>query len=159
MEKTQGLISSKNWTITPSQSPKDNLHTSDKLIEAYELGVQIGISKNDKLIYDKLISNLNNAGDITGKLINHLKKINFNPQSAHLRINSFDDFTVLLVLPEENFLSDQIYSVYNHITNIEEESREDFFNITFSISDFQTEFNESLASTEGFHLTFLPKKI
>jgi len=96
-----------NWEFT---SPKDKTISSDHVIDAYLKGKKEGLEQAQKLMLDRLTQNINKSGIYTTELLNFLKKKKLNPISAFLKINSWDSFKVLLILPEKEFLSDKIIS-------------------------------------------------
>ena len=88
------------------------------------------------------------------KKINYLKDINLKPASAFLRINSWDDFKVLITLPEKEFLSDNILSAYDFISDFEDKVNEDLYHLEISITDRNECFDEKCIKSDEYVLKY-----
>src|SRR5438094_214896 len=138
-----------NWEFT---SPKDKLYSSDHVIDAYLKGKSEGLEQAQRLILEKLVSNINKSGKHTTEILEYLRKKKFNPISAYLKINSWDDFSVLIVLPQSEFVDKKIFSVYEFISGLENEVSEDLYHIQVSICDTEDQIDESYVRSDGFIL-------
>lgn len=149
MATIQKILAPVNWEFT---SPSERLYTSDHVIDAYLTGKNEALEQTEKLIVDKLKTNINNSGSYTNEILKYLKKQKFNPIAAYLKINSWDDFSILLILPENEFLSDKIYSVYDYLTNLEDNVGSEFYKLNVSIYDTDGEIDDSCIKADGFNL-------
>ena len=93
MDAVKEILETTNWEFS---APKDQLFSSDNVIEAYLKGKKDGLEQAQKLMFDKLISNISISGQYTSQVISFLKKNNISPLSAHLKINSWDDFKAII---------------------------------------------------------------
>ncbi|HSD05778.1 hypothetical protein [Flavobacterium sp.] len=149
MATLQKILAPANWELT---SPTERLYTSDHVIDAYLTGKNEALEQTEKLIIDKLKTNINNSGSHTNEILKHLKKQKFNPIGAYLKINSWDDFSILLILPENEFLSDKIFSVYDYLTNLEDSVSSEFYKLNVSIYDTDGEIDDNCIKADGFNL-------
>ena len=145
----QNILAPANWELT---SPNERLYTSDHVIDAYLTGKNEALEQTEKLIIDKLKTNINNSGSHTNEILKYLKKQKFNPIGAYLKINSWDDFSILLILPENEFLSDKIFSVYDYLTNLEDSVSSEFYKLNISIYDTNGEIDDNCIKADGFNL-------
>lgn len=115
-----------------------------------EVAKKEALEQTEKLIIEKLKANINNSGSHTNEILKHLKKQKFNPIGAYLKINSWDDFSILLILPENEFLSDKIYSVYNYLTELEDKVSSEFYKLNVSICDTDGEVDDNCIKADGY---------
>jgi hypothetical protein len=149
MATIQKILAPENWEFT---SPTERLYTSDHVIDAYLTGKKEALEQTEKLIYEKLITNINHSGSHTNEILIYLKENGFNPIATYLKINSWDDFSILLILSEDEFLSKRIFSVYDYLTKLEDNVKSEFYNLNVSIYDTDGEFDISCIKADGFSL-------
>lgn len=139
-----------NWELTPV---KDRKFTSDHVIDAYFEGKSVGLQQAEQLIMKNLVDNINKAGEILAQLLDFIRKeIGFNPISTHMKVNSWSDFHVLIILPTNEFLNDKIFDVYNKITEVETQNGTEFFNIVMSICNSEGNINDVCIISDGYNL-------
>lgn len=149
MRKLKEKIRPANWELT---SPKEKLFSSDQVIDAYLRGKNEGLEQAQKLILEKLNDNIVKSGKHASELLVYMKKRGFNPQAAFLKINSWDDFTVLIILPENEFVDEKIDGVYDYFTEFETLISEKLYHMHISICDTVDELDESYIHADGFVL-------
>jgi hypothetical protein len=149
MNAINDILAPANWELT---SPKDKLFSSDHVIDAYLKGKNDGLEQKQRLIIEKLVSNINKAGKDTTDILSFLKKKRLNPISAYLRINSWDDFSILVILPQEEFLDKKMLSVYDYISELENKVDEDMYHIQVSVCDTEDNIDENYVRSDGFAL-------
>ncbi|MEX0810843.1 MAG: hypothetical protein WD048_01420 [Chitinophagales bacterium] len=138
-----------NWEFT---SHKEKLFSSDHVIDAYLKGKNESLEEAQKLVLEKLVKNINKAGKHTKQVLHHFNKNNLNPISAFLKINSWDDFTIMVVLPHDEFLSKKIISVYEFVSEFENKVSEDLYHIQITICDSDGNLDENYIRSDGFVL-------
>lgn len=143
------ILAPVNWELT---SPKEKMFSSDHVIDAYLKGKNDGLEQHQRLIFEKLVSNIDKAGKDTSEILTYLKKNKFNPLAAYLRINSWDDFSILIILPEKEFLDKSMLSVYDQISILENKVQEDMYHIQISISDTEDQIDDNYVRSDGFAL-------
>jgi hypothetical protein len=149
MNAINEILAPANWELT---SPKDKLFSSDHVIDAYLKGKNDGLEQQQRLIIEKLVSNINKAGKNTSDILSFLRKKKLNPISAYLRINSWDDFSVLIILPQDEFLDKKMISVYNYISELENKVDEEMYHIQVSFCDTEDNIDENYVRSDGFAL-------
>ncbi len=149
MNVIEEILAPANWEFT---SPSEKLFSSDHVIDAYMKGQKSGLEQAQRLILEKLVSNINKASNNTTTIIDFIRKKSFNPIAAYLKINSFDDFAVLIVLPQLEFIDKKIFSVYDFISVLENKEKEELYQIQISICDTEDNIDENYVVSEGFNL-------
>ena len=86
-------------------------------------GKAIGLEQRDKLAIDRFIENLKKASKNTSELILLLESKGIDVKHANLKVNSFDDFSLLVAISEEDFLSDNLDSSFVKIKDMENSVR------------------------------------
>lgn len=145
------VLTPANWELT---SPKDKLYSGDPIIDAYLKGKSDGLEHAQRLIIEKLTVNINKSGKYTTAILAFLKKRKLNPISAYLRINSWDDFSILIVLPQEEFLDKKMMTVYDYISELETNVCEEMYHIQVSICDTEEGIDENYVRSDGFALKY-----
>lgn len=143
------ILAPANWEFT---SQKEKLFSSDHVIDAYLKGKNEGLEEAQKLVLEKLVANISKTGKHTTEILSFLKKKKFNPISAFLKINSWDDFTIMIVMPQNEFLDEKIIPVYDFISEFENKVAEDFYHIRFAICDTADKVDESYVRSDGYVL-------
>jgi hypothetical protein len=149
MNAINEILAPANWELT---SPKDKLFSSDHVIDAYLKGKNDGLEQQQRLIIEKLISNINKAGKNTSNILSFLRKKKLNPISAYLRINSWDDFSILITLPQVEFLDKKMLNVYDYISELESKVDENMYHIQVSVCDTEDNIDENYVRSDGFAL-------
>ncbi|QMU64702.1 MAG: hypothetical protein GKR88_10670 [Flavobacteriaceae bacterium] len=140
---------------------KKTIFTNDDIIDAYLKSKEDSIKEKKQLFVDKLNENIEKSTNFTDSMFTFLRKNNFNPISAHLKINTYNDFVILVTLPEDEFISEDFLVSYNFAATIEEQVLNDkYYNVMFMFSDREEEtFNKSLLASDGFFLDYKINKV
>lgn len=149
MNTSKHIVTSTNWNFT---SQKERWYSSDQVIDAYLKGKNEGLEQGQKLILEQLIRNLSKTGNHTSEIIQFLNASNFHPISAFLKINSWDDFGILIVLPESEFIAPSIIDVYDFISEFENRITEEFYNVHIQFCCASEQINEKSIESDGFVL-------
>lgn len=149
----ESLNTSLPWEISVD---KNSIYTNDDVIDAYLKGKEVGVKESNQIFVDKLNENISKSANYTHKMISFLKKRKLNPISAHLKINSFNDFIILITLSEDEFISEDFLVSYDFASTIEEEVTGDkYYNVMFMFSDREEEdFNKNLLVSDGFFMNY-----
>ncbi|RPA68439.1 hypothetical protein EF405_12340 [Cyclobacteriaceae bacterium YHN15] len=147
MNAINEILAPANWELT---APKEKLFSSDHVIDAYLKGKNHGLEQQQRLILEKLISNINKAGKDTSAILSFLKKKKLNPIAAYLRINSWDDFSILIILPQDEFLDKRMLRVYDFISDLESRVGDDMYNIQVTVCDTEDKIDENYVRSDGF---------
>jgi len=142
----------KSWVPT---SRDDSF--SNQLIDAYMNGKRDGVQQFKSLEISKLNENINKSGTITVNIINILKEKKFSPIDAYLRVHSFERFDIMVTVPENDYLKDEFLDIYDIISDIEEKSKDDFYNAFISICSTNNHFDEQIVASDGYALKLAKK--
>ena len=150
MNTIKEILEPQNWEFT---SPKDKLFSSDHVIEAYLKGKKEGLEQAQKLILEKLVENVNNSGNYTTEIHSHFNKKGFHPVSTFLKIISWDNFKLLITLPENEFISDKIIEIYDFISDYENRVNKELYHLEISLTDInESTFDKNCLRSDGFVL-------
>lgn len=137
---------------------RNSIFTNDDVIDAFLKGKEEGFKEKKQLFIDKLNENINKSASFTEKMLTFLRQRKLNPISAHLKINAYNDFVILVTLPEKEFISEDFLVCYDFASTIEEETEKDkHYNIMFMFSDRDDTFNKSLLVSDGFFMDYKMK--
>lgn len=152
-QNTDDLNKSQTWHVSVD---KNSIFTNDDVIDAYLKGKKEGVRETNQIFVDKLNENINKSAVFTDRMLSFLNKRKLNPISAHLKIKSFNDFIILITLPEDEFLSEDFLVSYDFAATIEEEVIDDkYYNVMFMFSDREEgDFNTNLLVSEGFFMDY-----
>jgi len=142
---------------TAIKKPKTWIPTKDdaisnQLIEAYQTGLKDGVEQQQKLVFSKLKENIDKSGSLTLSLIDTIKKYGFTPLDAYLRVESFDRFEIMITVPETDALKDEFLEMYDVISKIEIENRNDLYDVFISFCSTNDHFDENIVSSDGYSL-------
>ena len=146
-----------SWEL-PLQK-EDKKYSVNTVVDAYLKGVSDGKDQTTLLLKDQLRANFKKAGADSNKVVDFLKENNLSPISAHLKMCSLYEFTVLVTVKEEDFLSQNFIKVYDFTNSLEVESKTDYYSISFSFINKSPNFNPTILVSDGYALSLksLPK--
>ncbi|MFZ6010828.1 MAG: hypothetical protein ACOYXT_10835, partial [Bacteroidota bacterium] len=90
-----------------------------------------------------------------------LGEFEINPISAHLKIDSLFVFEVIVLLKEDDFLSNKMQAVYSWCSEKQHKENGELYKIWFHFIDVMPEFDFNQLSADGFrfkHNYFLEKE-
>ena len=152
-QNTNELGNSPIWEVSVD---KNSIFTNDDIIDAYLKGKKEGVKETNQIFVDKLNENIDKSAVFTDRMLSFLKTKKLNPISAHLKIQSFNDFVILITLPEDQFISEKFLVSYDFAATIEEEVIDDkYYNVMFMFSDREDgDFNTNLLVSDGFFMDY-----
>jgi len=156
MDSTYSLKKEKK-TITWVPTPNGDWFTSDQLIDAYMNGKKEGMEQFKKLEMNKMAENINKSGFIAIDIFNKLKINKFSPIDAYLRVNSFDRFDMMITVPESDSLKDEFLNMYDLISDIETNTKDEFYMLFISFCSANNHFDEQIVLSDGYSLKFEKK--
>jgi hypothetical protein len=124
METTK--IQSKEVSFLKWEKTKDGGFSEDQLIDAYLEGKKTGKDEIERLIIEKLNENIELIGTQAEELIKILKDSKFNPIMVSLRVKNFNDFDVLITIPETEFVRDGFEQMYGHTSEVEQKNKSQY---------------------------------
>ena len=111
------------------------------------------MDQTSKLLKKQLQDNFSKAAKDTSKVVEFLKAKGIESISAHLKICSLYDLSVLITISEFDFLRDVFSEVYNFTNHIEQIEKSDLYSISFSFVNRSYQFNTELLRSDGFILS------
>ena len=79
-------------------------------------------------------------------------KKNFQPKAAYLKINNWNNFEVLISIPEKEFTSKGFLKAYDDTQKTEDSLSSESIVISYTFAAFGKSFNEAHVGTDGFFL-------
>lgn len=137
---------SSNWILNPEKE----YFTHDELIDAYLRGKEHQKNENQKILLEKLESNLKLAQSIVENITSEIKEKGFKPFKSYLRINNIIKFDAIFDVSSEDFISDNFDEIYSISRKIKKEVNSDTFNINFTFMPHSESINEKRINCEGF---------
>ena len=138
-----------SWEVTVS---REDTYSSDEMIDAYLQGHKEGIEQAKALVTQALEQGIKRSGEIAQLAVSYFSELGVFPSQVFLRANSAFDFSILVGISESDLLSDKVMQIYDYLAIVEEENSEEFFNITFTISDLDGEVDETEIRIDGYFL-------
>ena len=139
----------KSWVPTKKS---DFLYTSDQLIDAYLYGKREALEATKRLAADKLNNNIDKSGTISINLLKLLINEKFTPIDAYLRVNDLDKFEIMVAIPEDEMISDDFLKIYNVVSGLEKQNRDEYYNVFISFCPVNDHFEEINVLSDGFLL-------
>lgn len=143
------IISEDEWQISPE---RERLYTSNHLIDAYLKGKTDGLNAELQLVFDQLKANIKESAHIASTITQLLRNIGIITESAYLKIINWNDFELLLFVPEQDLIGDNVIGIYSEIAEIEDNRKTDRFSISVSLSSKNESFSEKSLTSDGYNL-------
>lgn len=143
---------------SPSQplKAKDQSFTADHVIHAFETGAQRGfehkIQKIGSALSETLDRNQLKAADFTADVLDYLKNQDLKTVEAYLKISSWDELNVLVIVEEASFLKEEFDNIYDVVCSIEEECEKNNLSLSFTFTPNSKEINAKRLALEGYTL-------
>ena len=142
-------------THTDAEFPKSwkktaDAYSEDHLIDAYLRGVKDGRSKYEKILMAQLHNNLNVVGQATEALINETLKLEIPFAEIHLSADNIDSFTILGVVDEKDFVTDEFRSVFTIARSIKNENEKNEIYLIFTFVPYSPKLNQSCIVSDGY---------
>ena len=140
-----------NWA--PPQ--RKDTFTADELIEAFSIGHRTGQDHQDRVLREKLKENLVAALAAAEAFIQRLVgDYHVASRSAFLRIDSVTDFSVLILVEEEQYVADSILNIYRAAVDEERKMRTPTFSVRFSFAPLTDQTDETAIFADGYNFRY-----
>ena len=143
-----------SWQLS-ADGPR--LYSTDAVIDAYLKGRKNGLDEQQKALQNIFAGNYRKSSQNTTELYKFLISIDIVPVSAHLKFNSFVSFEIIVLLKEDDFLSDKMDKVYTWCREFQSRVEEDSYRVCFSFIDFLDGFDFAQLISDGFNARYNPK--
>lgn len=135
-----------NWILNPVKE----YFTQDELIDAYLKGKEQQKNEHQKVLLEKLESNVKLAQSLVEEITSEIKAKGFKPYKSYLRINNIIKFDAIFDVSIEDFTSDNFDEIYNISRIMKKKVNTDTFNINFTFMPHSESINEKRINCEGF---------
>jgi hypothetical protein len=106
-----------DWKKNYSKQPA----TKDEILKAYLQGVEKGLNDIQQTLLEKMSEYVSRLAADRDRIAESLTSNGFHPTKAFLRINQWNNFKLLILVPKEDFLKESFLSIYDLTYQIEEE--------------------------------------
>tara|TARA_R110002124_G_scaffold157576_3_gene324656 strand:- start:447 stop:932 length:486 start_codon:yes stop_codon:yes gene_type:complete len=152
METTTKTDDVNSWQDWESTNASAEYFSADDIIDAYQKGHSEAIGKFKDLIKDKIKTNIKETSNNVISLLEDLKDYEFYPDNVLLKIDNWDQFYILFIISEEEFLSPNILDIYQMISDYEDKVKNELYNLTISICSKGEGFNLKKIASDGYIL-------
>jgi hypothetical protein len=146
-EQVFEIVDRDGWKATPD---RDLLFSSDHVIEAYFKGKDAGQRTETSLAADQIGKNLQKSSELTANILDNLRGRNFSPGDIFLRIASQKFYEILITLPENEFLNDEILEVYSFLGELQQKEASNYYNVDVTLCPFSERLNIDCLTADGF---------
>jgi hypothetical protein len=151
MEAIKEILSKPSgWTL----APHENIYSCDQVIDAYFKGKSEGMQQTQKLIMQQLDLNVGKTVEQTDRLIEHLASKGFHILAVYIKIDDWDNFTILAAVPDDEWCDPQFLDVFNYVMEVEERVSNKFYRLEiqlFGVPDTES-LNEQSIFADGYIL-------
>lgn len=137
-----------SWDLPQEQ--EDKHYSVNTVVDAYFRGLSDGKEQTNQLLKKQLQSNLKKAALDTSTVLNFLKEKKFDAISAHLKVCSLYDLSVIITVRDEDILSPSFMDAYNFTSDLEKKEKTDLYSISFSFVNKSPNFNSELLISDGY---------
>jgi hypothetical protein len=116
----------------------------------YRRGYLDGKESNMAALNAMFEKNTSLAAECTSRAIEILRSDEISPIDAYLKINRASHMSVLFTVSETDYLSPNLISAINSISNLEDSVSSESFRITFSFTDKSEFFDYTAVHSDGF---------
>lgn len=152
LEKTSSIV--EKWALPVSK--EENIK-SDREIAAWEEGKKDGITELQRGLNTLLKTNMSMAWTLASSLIDSVKEKEIIKPAIKLRVNTFDCFDILVLIPENILHSDDSDSIYSLISELEQINPDSDMKIHFSLIGVNENTDQGLMEVEGFTYNYVYK--
>ncbi len=124
-------LETKGWITSNAEKMKES-HPDD-LINAWQMGVNKGLSLKNKIVKQYFEEKFNKALEEATQLFNFLNdKVKMNCKEAYFKVNDIVDFEVLYLVDSKNYLSEKLHRCYDEALKIKADCKKEDFSFNFS---------------------------
>ena len=137
-----------SWDLPHEQ--EDKFYSVNTVVDAYFRGLSDGKEQTNKVLKNQLQANLKKAAVDTSTVLHFLKDKKFGAISAHLKVCSLYDLSVIITVRDEDILSPGFTEAYDFTCNLEKKEKTDLYSISFSFVNKSPNFNSGLLLSDGY---------
>ncbi|MDU0369098.1 hypothetical protein ACFPAF_01730 [Hymenobacter endophyticus] len=141
------------WQPTEVETKSFN---SDAVIDAYLKGREDGfaheVSEMERLAVQILKDNATKAAFSTNAVLAFLKENKLAAVDAYLKVSSWDELSVMVLVKHTSFLKPSFKQVYNLVSELETASEQENLALYFTFAPYSKDFNISCLNADGYAL-------
>jgi hypothetical protein len=141
---------SSNWILKPEK----DYFTHDELIDAYLKGKEEQKNETQKVLLEKLESNIKHAQSIVEKVTGEISKSGFKTYKSYLRISNIIKYDAVFDISIKDFTSDEFDKIYKFSRELKKKVNTETFNINFTFMPHNDNLNEKRIVCEGFIFSY-----
>lgn len=117
---------------------------------AYGKRMTDGRQKDEKLFNKLIDENSAQACKDTIGAIEKMRTFNINPISAHLKFITPYEVKVMITISDSDFVKERFLTIYDQVRLIQDESKSDFYSISFTFVNRSAKFDDEQLTLDGF---------
>jgi len=147
------------WQPThEKRKDKESAYDVDAVVHAYTTGRKEGFDHGMNEMrrgFSKLLKdNTTKAATYTDKILGFLKQKGVLTSGTFLKISSWDELNVLILVNQDSFLTPSFKQVYDLVFDIEDESEGENLSLNFTFAPYTSDFNLACIHADGFSLKY-----
>lgn len=131
---------------------------SNAVIDAYLVGkhdgFNHGMGEMQRATVELLRNNADKAAAATATLLDALRQQGIVPIGSYLKVLSWDELSVLVLVEEAFFLQPTFKQIYDVVYQLEEANEQANLTLTFGFAPFGEHFSMTCMSADGYSLRF-----
>ncbi|MDR1865860.1 MAG: hypothetical protein LBR08_09865 [Bacteroidales bacterium] len=135
-----------DWKLA---APQEDVYCNE-LIRVYLKGKSDGMEQAQKLVLDKLQHNIEKSGKVASGIIRLLKDNGFYPISSYLKVENWNDFSIMILIPDKEWGQEQFLEMIDKASDIETSARDEYFNVMAVFCPVEDNFDEKCAISDGY---------
>ncbi len=143
------------WEVKKPSDP-DQYYNCDAIIEAYLKGTNDGLAHNEKLFFKEFSSNIEKANQFVIEVLSNVENTGSFPKGAFLKFKSWDNFNVIILVNESDFIKPDFLTNYDFLSDFEAKVKSEFFSLKFSFMCADDEDIEDNLKSDGYIIKFSP---
>lgn len=143
-------IDSGNWEETIKDSGFSITEVERFIEESYSRGY---LARNKEIrtkIRAIFNANLNQTNQILASLVMYLNELGIYPITAYLKIDPIANFSVILIVKLEDYISAGVLQAYDWMSDMEKNVRNENYNLDLSFMDDDANLNHEYLNADGF---------
>ena len=139
-----------NMNIQDLESTLQNDSYINQMLEYFEIGWHERGIDDKKNFQSRIIANIDNTVTYTKRIVDEFKKLKLSVNGAYLKLERPNSLLVLITVPLDTLINEQLLEIYSFTRNIERHSRSDDYRVAFSITHNDGELDRECLLSDGF---------
>ena len=122
----------------------------NQMIGSFTAGIRTGVDRLVALADEQFGFNKQKAGELTASVLEELRERDFHPVFAKLKITNWDEFEILIALPKNEFLDDNLLRVLDYTSEMEQRETNAAFSIAFHFFGKGEDYFDKKVISDGY---------